>query len=271
MSGHISYDSYKEDRDIILEYNQLSLKDAGIANILGMGIDNVNCMQAVAKVVKMIEEGGVHHVIPLNPWKLIRFRSNNDLNVIYNKASLKFASGAGLEWAARKLRFPLKETIPFLNFLMELIRLSEIKEYTIFIVGGKPETAEKCFFNIRKSFPKIRIVGRHGGFFTPEREKSVVEAIRKSEANIVLIGLGFPREDRWVARFRSQFKNAVFINAGGSLDIIAGENRKAPEFFTRRNLEWFYRIISKPWRVLRFIRILFFYTTVFFKSLFGKR
>ena len=93
----VYYDSYKEDRDIILEYNQINLKEVGVSNILGMGIDNLTCMHSVAKVVKMIEEGGVHHVINLNPYKLLRYRANRELKTIYNKSSLRFASGAGIQ------------------------------------------------------------------------------------------------------------------------------------------------------------------------------
>jgi N-acetylglucosaminyldiphosphoundecaprenol N-acetyl-beta-D-mannosaminyltransferase len=267
-SRDINYESYKEDRDIILEYNQVDLKKTGMVNLLGMGIDNVSCLEAVVKVKKMIEDGGLHHVIALNPYKFIRFRSNNDLNVIYNKATMKFVSGAGLQWAAKMVRTPVKDRIPFLHFMMELIRLAEIKDYTVFVVGGKPETAEKVFFNIKRSFPKIRVVGRHGGYFSADREKSVVEAIRKSEANIVFVGMGFPREERWIAKFKSQFKNAVFISCGGSFDIISGDNRKAPEYFMSRGLDWFFRIITRPWRIGRLCRVFFFFILVIFYRLF---
>jgi N-acetylglucosaminyldiphosphoundecaprenol N-acetyl-beta-D-mannosaminyltransferase len=273
MDKDIYYDSWKEDRDLILEYNQVSLADARISNILGMGVDNLTSTQAIAKVMKMIEEDGFHHIIPLNPYKLIRFRSNNDLNITFNKSSMRFASGAGLGWPSSLLAFPLRERIPLISFIMELIRLAETKEYTIFIVGGRSEVAEKAFFNIRKSFPKIRIVGRHGGYFNETREKSVVEAIRKSEADIVLVGMGFPKEDKWVAKYRSQFSNSdsVFISVGGSLDIIAGEHRKAPNFFIERGLVWFYRVISRPWRYGRIFRLFLFYLHVIIKKIFSRR
>lgn len=256
----VYYDSWKENRDIILEYNQVSLKDATISNILGLGVDNVTSKQAIVKVMKMIEDGGVHHVISLNPYKMVRYKSNLDLNVIFSKASMKFASGAGVVRLSRiSGAQPLVERIPFLSFLMELIRLAEIKEYSIFLVGAKPEVAEKAYSNLIKSFPKLRVVGRHGGFFNPEREKSVVEAIRKTQANIVLIGMGFPKEDKWIAKIRNSFQNAVLIGIGGSIDVISGENMKAPAFFMERGLDWFYRCIKRPWRYGRLIRVWFLF------------
>jgi N-acetylglucosaminyldiphosphoundecaprenol N-acetyl-beta-D-mannosaminyltransferase len=262
------YDSWKENRDLILEYNQVDLRDAGVSNIAGLGIDDVSFKQSIYKITKMIDDGGVHHVISLNPYKLVRYRANLDLNIIFSKASMKFATGKGVVKLAKMARKPIKEEIHFLGFLMELIRLSELKQYTIFLVGARPETTEKAYANILKSFPQIRIVGRHGGYFNSQREQSVIEAIRKSEANIILVGMGFPKEDKWIAKLKMYIQNAVIIGVGGSLDIISGENRKAPPYFMENGLDWLWRIISRPWRFVRLIRVGFLFVRVFFSRFF---
>ncbi len=265
------YTSYKEDRDIILEYNQLSLDDTSKINIMGIGVDNLSRQQAVFKVMKMIEEKGVHHVMALNPYKISKIRSNSDLRLICDRADLKLASGAGIPWAAKMLGKPLKERIGLLSFIMELIRLAEIKEYSIFLVGAKPEIVEMAFSNIKKSFPDIRIVGRHGGYFDKERERAVIEAMRKSEANIILVGLGFPKEDKWINSIRHEFKNAVLISVGGSFDTISGTIKKAPDYFMENGLDWFYRIITRPWRYLRLLRLSLFFVNVIFKKIFKNK
>lgn len=265
------YNSYKEDRDLILEYHQVSVDDVTRSNIIGIGIDNVTRQQAIVKLIKMIDGGGVHHIISLDPYKLHRIRYNKDLKAISDKADMQLANGAGIGWAAKMLKTPIKERVPLLSFIMDIIRLSEIKEYSIFIVGGRPEITERAFFNIKKSFPNIRIVGRHGGFFNPEREKSVIEAIRKSEANIVFVGLGFPMEDIWIDKIRNEFTKTVFISVSGSIDTISGEVKKAPAFFMERGMEWFYRIMTKPWRIGRFLRVMVFFIHIFFKRLFLKK
>jgi N-acetylglucosaminyldiphosphoundecaprenol N-acetyl-beta-D-mannosaminyltransferase len=267
---NVYYDSYKEERDLILEYNQVDLSDAKVTNILGIGVDNITRAQAVVRVMEMIKSGGVFHVISLNPYKILRFKGNADLRVISGTADLHLAAGAGVQWGGKILKSPIRERIPILSFMMDLIRIAEIKEFSIFLVGGKPEIVERAFFNIKKSFPKIRIVGRHGGYFNTEREKSVIEAMRKSEANIVFVGLGFPKEDKWIHRIKGEFKNAVFISVGGCIDIISGEIKKAPAFFMERGLDWFYRIISKPWRIGRFLRTLLFFIMVIFKRIFSR-
>jgi N-acetylglucosaminyldiphosphoundecaprenol N-acetyl-beta-D-mannosaminyltransferase len=270
MSDDLYYSSSKEE-DIILEYNQVSLDDANIVNILNVSIDNLTIQQAVYRIIKMVEDKGVHHVMTLNPYKLMRIRGNNDLRLISEKANMHIASGAGLQWAANALKKPLKERIPLLSFMMEIIRISEIKELSIFLVGGKPEITERAFFNIRKSFPNIRIVGRHGGYFDAEREKSVIEAIRKSEANIIFVGLGFPKEEKWIYKCKNEFKNAVLISVGGSIDVISGEIKKAPPYFMEKGLDWFYRIITRPWRIGRLFRTGIFFIRTFFRGLLNKK
>lgn len=271
MNDTIYYDSYKEERDLILEYNQVSLDDASIVNIQGTGIDNLTRQQAIVKVMNMIRDGGVHHIVPLDPYKVQRIKSNADLSLISSKTDMHLGSGAGLPWAARRLRSPLKERISALSFMMDLVRIAEIKEYSIFIVGAKPEIVEKAFANIRKSFPKIRIVGRHGGYFDQEREHSVIEAMRKSEPDIIFVGLGFPKELKWIYKVKNQFTDAVFIGIGGSIDVISGDIRKAPAYFMEHGLDWFYRIITRPWRIGRLFRIMQFYVSVVFKGFFIKK
>ncbi len=267
----IYYNSCKEERDIILEYNQVDMTGTGIVNILGTGIDSLTREQAVVRVMNMIRDGGVHHIISMNPYKIMKTRSATDLGVIVNRSDMHLPEGGGLMWAAEKLKKPLKERIPLLSFMMDLIRVAEIKEYTIFMVGSRPEITQLAYANIRKSFPKIRIVGHHSGFFSEAREKDIVAAMRKSEADIVFVGLGYPDEDRWIQKIKGEFKNTVFISVGGNIDIISGTVKKSPDWFTDRGLTWFYRILMRPWRPDKLMRTFLFFIKVWFKGLRTKK
>ncbi len=271
MGDEIYYDSWKENRDIILEYNQVKLDDVNIVNILGLAIDNVTRNQSIVKVMNMIDSRGLYHILFLNPYKIQKIKFNSDIRLIYSKANMYLTTGAGIQWAAEMQGSSIKERIPVLSFMMDLIRIAEIKEHTIFLVGGKPEIVERAFSNIRKSFPKIRIVGRHGGYFSKEREKSIIEAIQKSEPDIIFIGLGFPKEDEWIYMLKSELKHGVIISVGGSFDIISGVIRKAPPFFMTRGLDWLYRIITRPWRIGRLIMVAIFFVTVIWKRLVRKK
>ena len=140
-------------------------------------------------------------------------------------------NGAGIQWAAKMLGSSIKERIAMLSFMMDLVRIAEMKEHTVFFVGGKPEIVERAFFNIRKSFPKIRIVGRHSGYFSADREKAIIEAIQKSEPDIIFVGLGFPKEDEWIYKLKGELKHGVIISVGGSIDIMSGVYKKSSAVF----------------------------------------
>ena len=272
MSGEQDYyDSWKEDRDIILEYNQITLDSVTVVNILGVPVENITRNQSIVKVMKMIEKGGVNQVIFLNPYKIMRIRSNADLRHIISMTDMYLDGGAGLQWASKMLKHPIKERISVLSFMMDIIRVSEMKEYTIFLVGAKPEIVERTFANINKSFPKIRIIGRHGGYFKPEREKAIIEAIKKSEPDIIFVGFGFPKEDKWIFKLKKELKKGVIIGVGGSFDIISGEIKKAPPFFMEKGLDWFYRIITRPWRFGRLLRVKYFFFRIILKRIFKRR
>jgi len=270
-ADNIYYNSYKDERDLILEYNQVSLNDVNKVDLFGIKIDNYSSEQAVVKVMDLIDNGGVHQIKLLNPYKIQKIKSNPELDSIFRNSDLLLASGSGIEWSCRMLNTPIKERISPLSFIMDLIRISELKEYTIFFVGAKPEIVEHAYANIKKSFPKIRIVGRHGGYFNQQREKSVVEAMRKSEANIVFVGLGFPKEDKWVKKISKEFENTVFITIGGSIDTISGEIKKAPASSMEKGSDWFYRIITRPWRIGRLFRVVIFVFHILWKKLFHEK
>ena len=97
MEKNVYYDSYKEERDLILEYNQVDLGDARITNIMGIGVDNITRQQAVVKVMEMIKSGGVYHVISMNPYKIQRFKANADLRLIAGSADMRLAAGGGIQ------------------------------------------------------------------------------------------------------------------------------------------------------------------------------
>ena len=104
------YESYKE-KDLLLEYTEVDISNIPVINILDTGIVNITRIQAVAKIMDMVNAKKVHHVMCMNPYKIMRIKSNNDLNLISKKADMHLACGAGISWAARMLKTPLREVI----------------------------------------------------------------------------------------------------------------------------------------------------------------
>jgi N-acetylglucosaminyldiphosphoundecaprenol N-acetyl-beta-D-mannosaminyltransferase len=98
------------------------------------------------------------------------------------------------------------------------------------------------------------IAGSHHGFFDWNKN-TISEEIRASEPDIVFVALGFPKQEKWIAENISNFTKGLFIGVGGSIDVLAGEVKRAPEIWQKTNLEWFYRLLKQPSRWRRMLAL----------------
>lgn len=255
----ITHSSSKEERDFILEYKSIDLKSLGKISLSGIGFDNVTIDESIAKVISFIEKKeSYEHILFLDPIKFMYMRKGAKLFRITEKASMILAEGAGLGWAAKRIGNPLKERISVIGFMMDMIRMAEKKNFTIFLLGSKETMIEKVFFNLMRHFPELRIVGRHSGHMNPQRELMVKEAIRKTSPDIIFLGLDFPLQEIWIENNTGYLGKSIVVGVGGAFDVLSGKTKKAPDYFQLKGLTWLWRIISKPYRINRVIKLIHF-------------
>lgn len=263
-----TYSSAREDRDYLLEYKSVDLHSLRRESILDVPVDNVSRDEAVAVILDLVEKKrGPHAVLFADPVKLSSMRPGLKLHWIAELARVILPDGAGLGWASRMLHRPLKERIPMIAFLMDIVRLSLKKEFTIFLLGSKLETVEKVYHNLNKSFPGVRIIGRHGGHFDTQRAELVRQALKKSAPDIIFLGMGFPTQEKWFRDNTEYLSRAVVICVDGAFDVLSGNEKKAPDWAQVHGLAWFWRTITRPYRIVRFLRMIRFYLAVIFRNL----
>ncbi|MBI3396365.1 MAG: WecB/TagA/CpsF family glycosyltransferase [Spirochaetia bacterium] len=259
--------SAKEDRDYLLEYKSINLNRLERLDILDVPVDNVTRDEAVAVVLDLIEKKkGPCHVFFADPLKLMRIRPRRKMHFISEQARLILPDGAGIGWAARKLGTPMKERIPMIAFLMDLIRLSVKKEFTIYLLGSRFENLERVFVNLQKSFPGVRIIGRQGGYFDLEREALIKESIRKSAPDMIFLGMGFPVQELWIRENWQHLSKAIIVGVDGAFDILSGKEKKAPDWAQIRGLTWLWRTLSRPLLVDRMFHTFHFFVLTFWRS-----
>lgn len=260
------YSSAWEDRDYLLEYKSIDLRRLNRVSLLDVPLDNVTRDEAVARVFDFLEKkDGPHFVQFLDPIKLMRMRPARKLATLAG-ADLMLAEGGGLEWACRRLHIPFKGRIPMIAFLMDLFRLAHKKDYTIYILGSTPEHVERVFVNLTRSLPGLRIIGRQSGHFDASREHLIKESMRKSSPDIILIGMGFPRQELWMYRNREHLSKAVVIGLDGALDVLSGKARKAPDALQLRGLAWLWRAMVRPYRLDKLWHVQAFFWIVLARS-----
>ena len=228
--------------------------------VKGVGFDPVTLGEAEERCrVLMAEEGG-HYVVTPNPEIVWLARKMPELKEALNVADLVIPDGIGVIYAARILSTPLKERVPGIELTEALLASAAAEHLPVFLLGAKPGVAERAGERLQEKYPGLEIVGCGDGYF--KEDGPVLERLRSSGARLILVCLGFPRQELWMAAHRDEVGQALMLGVGGSMDVFAGDVKRAPEAWCRAGLEWLYRLISQPSRIKRMIKLPVFLLSV---------
>ncbi|MGI6751231.1 MAG: WecB/TagA/CpsF family glycosyltransferase [Anaerovoracaceae bacterium] len=226
-------------------------------DILGIPVDMVDMDRALNVLDKLMAEDGCSMVVTPNSEIIIMAGKNRKLWEAIQSADLVIPDGIGLVYASRLMGTPLRERVTGFDFLARALERLEEREESIFLLGSRPGegdmpgVAQFAAARMKKKHPGLLIAGTHHGYFTPEEEEGVIEKINDSHADFLCVAMGAPRQELFIMRNRGRLKCKVAIGVGGSLDVWAGNVKRAPEFWQRSGLEWLYRFIKEPSRYKR--------------------
>lgn len=115
--------------------------------------------------------------------------------------------------------------------------------------------AEAAAEKLCEKIPRLIISGTRDGYFKPEDDDEIVRQINESGADILWVCLGAPKQEKWMAENKDKLQVSVMLGLGGSLDVYAGNVKRAPKIMIKCKAEWLYRLIKEPWRFSRMIKI----------------
>ena len=134
----------------------------------------------------------------------------------------------------------------------------------LFLLGGAPGVADKAAAKMKEKYPGLDICGTNDGYF--EESEPIIQKINDSGAQVVYVCLGAPKQEKWMAQHRHSIKAKVMLGLGGSLDVFAGNVKRAPDIYIKLGLEWFYRLVKEPWRYKRMMKLpQFLFGTIVYK------
>lgn len=232
-------------------------------NILGVGVDNCTMDSAVDFLVEEAECDGLTSVYTPNSEIILHAYKNPDYCKVLNRGSLITADGIGVVYASKILNRPLPERVSGFDLANKLLERVAPQGKTLYLFGGKPGVAERAAKKICELYPGINIVGISDGYFDAEKEKEIIADINEKSPDILFVCLGFPKQECWIDA-HSDISAKVAMGIGGSLDVFAGEVKRAPLFYQKCGLEWFYRLIKQPSRFIRMLALPKFGLTVLF-------
>lgn len=223
--------------------------------------DNVDLDEAIVKVESYIERGDQCVVFTPNAEIVQMTIEDGEFRKLVQSADMLIPDGAGVVLASRIMCKPLKCKVPGCELAERLVRNSAQGKYKIFFYGSKDNTvegistAELADKKMGEKYLGFAAAGTSHGYIKPEGYDTLIDRINESGADILFVCLGVPMQEKWIAENRHRLNPRVIIGLGGTLDVFAGTVKRAPDFFVKTNLEWFYRLIKEPRRIGRMMKL----------------
>jgi N-acetylglucosaminyldiphosphoundecaprenol N-acetyl-beta-D-mannosaminyltransferase len=223
-------------------------------NLLGAPLDPLTVEQAVEFVDGRIERGEPAHQASLNAAKVVRARKDPRLAEALWSCDLVLADGQAVVWASRLLGIPVPERVAGIDLMATLLDHAVSRDLRVFLLGARPDVIPTAAAEIERRHPGIRIVGAHHGYYTREEEPAILAAISAAKPHLLFIAFETPAKELFLGRLRAVASVPFAMGVGGSFDILAGRNRRAPLWMQRAGLEWLFRFLQEPrrlaWRYL---------------------
>jgi N-acetylglucosaminyldiphosphoundecaprenol N-acetyl-beta-D-mannosaminyltransferase len=193
-----------------------------------------------------------YSIFAANPEKIFLVKKDRQFYEAFKNADLILPDGAGIVFAAKILCGIRLKRVTGIETMINICKLAEKEDHRIFIYGAREEINKAAVENLRKNYPRLKIAGRAGGYVNETKMSRLLHSINESRAKILFLALGSPKQEKWFASYKNYLENVKVCQCiGGTLDIIAGSVRRAPEIWQKYSAEWLYRLIIEPKRIRR--------------------
>lgn len=222
---------------------------------LNTSIDNLTMNEAIESINKFILSGDYHYVVTPNVDHIVKLENDMEFRNVYNDADLILTDGMPLIWISKVLRNPIKEKISGSDLFPIICKLAAENDYKVFLLGAKEGVGQIAAQNLMKKYQNLNIVGTYSppiGFEKDSYElKKIIEMVNRVKPDILAVGLGAPKQEKFIFKYKSDLKVPVSLAIGASIDFEAGNIKRAPIWMQRTGLEWFYRLCKEPKRMFK--------------------
>lgn len=242
-------------------------------NILGIKFSKLNLKETINLIDKKISEysGSMFHIITANPEIAVQIQEDPNLKKISLEADLITPDGIGIVLASKLKHNPVPERVTGYDLFLKCLEMGNKKGWSFYLLGSDEDVNRKASRYIAENHPNVKIVGRYNGYFKKEEEYKIIEEIRASSPDILIVALGSPLADKWIYKHKSQLNAKVVFGVGGTLDVVTGKIKPTPEIWKRLNLEWLHRRITQPSRKERQKKLKVFAYRAFIEAIRGSK
>ncbi|MDX1614629.1 MAG: WecB/TagA/CpsF family glycosyltransferase [Candidatus Promineifilaceae bacterium] len=225
-------------------------------SILGVPVHRVTMVETLDRITTLMDAPTLQQIATVNPEFVMTAQHDGRFRQVLQDAALCLPDGIGLLLASRWLGQPLPERVAGSDLVYRLAERAAARGWRLYLLGAAPGVAEEAAAIFRRRYPGLQIAGTYAGSPDPVENEAIVARINASQADLLYVAYGAPRQDKWIARNRSILTTVrVALGVGGSLDFVTGRATRAPRWIQRLGLEWLHRLVQEPWRWRRMLAL----------------
>lgn len=216
-------------------------------SISGINVNVVDKKDIMNTLLDFAGSPGIKTAYYLNAHCLNVACSDKEYREILNKSDLVYAGGQGIVWASIFLGMPLPERVNILDFLDELVKRLADKRIRIYLLGGEKDVVKNAGLFFRNK--GLDVAGSRHGFFGREEEKDIVREINSLKPDILMVGMGVPKQEKWIYGHLNELDVRLCWAVGAAFEWISGYRKRAPKWMIKLGFEWLHRLYQQPRRL----------------------
>ncbi len=224
-------------------------EDPRSETLFGLPFTPTTLGQARDLLLEALAAGRRQLVFTANTDHVVRVERHPELLEVYRAADLLLPDGMPVVWGSRIVGAPLPERVTGVDLMDELCRALASAGGSVYLVGSTDDVLSAAARAAAARYPGLRVAGVHHGYFGPDEEDGVIAAVNASGADALFVGMGSPRQERWAAKHARSLGPGLVVCVGGTLEVLAGVKRRAPQWMRPAGLEWAFRLIQDPARL----------------------
>lgn len=223
-------------------------------SLCGVPIDSYSFDEVLEKIILQAEsESNGQYVVTPNAQHLVTLQRDLYFREIYKSAFLSVPDGVPLLWAAKFLKTPLKNRVNGTDLFEKICEVASEKALKVFFLGGRPGAADAVARVLSRRHPNLIISGTYCppyGFESDAQELAKInELVRSASPHILFVGLGAPKQEKWIYENYKELNVPISIGIGVSFELVSGMVRRAPKIMQDLGFEWFFRLLMEPKRL----------------------
>jgi N-acetylglucosaminyldiphosphoundecaprenol N-acetyl-beta-D-mannosaminyltransferase len=218
-----------------------------------LAINNLNLKTVVSAFKNLVLQKSKkpRWAVCLNTHNINLSYEDKEYRLFIKKADLVIPDGWGVVWAGKILGYRLQERTTTADYFDQFCQMLSNNKLSVYFLGSKETVIKKAVAVLKKQFPKLKILGFHSGYFREKQEKKIIDTINRLKPDFLLLGMGTPKQEKWLWRYQDKLKVKVGWGVGAIFDYLVGAKKRCPVWLGRLGLEWLFRLLCEPRRLWR--------------------